>query len=105
MIQTRFHLDGDLVAVESIQDVEPILEHNKRLRAETQRSDWGRHVASIPNVILTKWLNEEWARGNVTLKLFGPEMDALVERKLKDPEWAFLRTDSAQVQSFMGFGS
>jgi hypothetical protein len=70
-----------------------------------QKSDWGRHVASIPNVILTRWLNEEYERGNVTIRLFGPEMDALVDRKLKDPEWAFLRTDSAQVQSFMGFGS
>ncbi len=105
MIETRFHFDGDVIAVENIQDVEPILENNKRLRSEAQRSDWGRHVASIPNVILTKWLNEEWARGNITLKLFGPEMDALVERKLKDPEWAYLRTDSAQVQGFMGFGS
>lgn len=103
----KIHLDsnGKDIAVESIQDVEPILEHNKMLRGERQRSDWGRHVASIPNVIMTRWLNEEWARGNTTIKLFGPEMDALVERKLKDPDWAWLRTDSAQVQGFMGFGS
>jgi hypothetical protein len=54
---------------------------------------------------MVRWLNEEWARGNTTIRLFGPEMDALVERKLKDPEWAYLRTDSAHVQGFMGFGS
>ena len=41
----------------------------------------------------------------MSIRLFGPEMDALVDRKLKDPEWAYLRTDSAQVQSFMGYGS
>jgi hypothetical protein len=103
-VSAQFLLDGNDLAVRHVQDVEPILERNKELRSQTQRSDWGRHVAEIPNVIMTRWLNEEWARGNVTIKLFGPEMDALVARKLKDPEWAYLRTDSAQVQSFMGFG-
>jgi len=104
-MQTRIFLEDDKTVVEQIQDVEDILEHNKALRAEKQNSDWGRHVARIPNVIMVRWLNEEWARGNTTIRLFGPEMDALVERKLKDPEWAYLRTDSAQVQGFMGFGS
>jgi hypothetical protein len=107
MLDTRIHLDsnGQDIAVEMVQDVEPILEHNKMLRSLAQKSDWGRHVASIPNVIMTRWLNEELERGNTTIKMFGAEMDALVDRKLKDPEWAFLRTDSTQVQSFMGFGS
>ncbi len=105
--ETFIHIDpnGNDIAVETRQDVEPILEHNKMLRGMTQRSDWGRHVASIPNVIMTKWLNEEYMKGNTTIKMFGAEMDALVERKLKDPEWKWLRTDSAQVQGFMGFGS
>jgi hypothetical protein len=30
----------------SEQDVEPILARNAKLRAEPQRSDWGRHVAT-----------------------------------------------------------
>ena len=104
-METRFHFDDGNMIVENAQDVGDIIENNKRLRSVAQKSDWGRHVASIPNVIMTRWLNEEWAKGNTTIRLFGPEMDALVERKLKDPEWAYLRTDSAQVQSFMGFGS
>lgn len=104
-METRLHFDSGNLTVENVQDVGDILDNNARLRATPQKSDWGRHVASIPNVIMTRWLNEEWARGNTTIRLFGPEMDALVERKLKDPEWAYLRTDSAQVQSFMGFGS
>ncbi len=74
------------------QDVEPILERNKRLRAEPQRSDWGRHVGSIPNVILVKWLDEEHARGNTQLRLFTREFNELVARKLADPDWAYLRT-------------
>lgn len=103
-METRFHFDRGNLIVENVQDVSDILENNKRLRSEAQKSDWGRHVASIPNVIMTRWLNEEWERGNTTIRLFGDEMDKLVERKLKDPEWAYLRTDSQQVQGFMGFG-
>jgi hypothetical protein len=79
------------------QDVEPILERNHLLRSMPQsprrRGDWGRHVATIPNVILVRWLNEEYARGNVQLRMFTTEFDALVARKLSDPDWKFLRTD------------
>jgi hypothetical protein len=94
-MQTRLTLDrGEkLIVAETMQDVEPILEHNKELRRQQQRSDWGRHIATIPNVILVRWLNEEHARGNVGLRLFGREFDALVVRKLRDPDWKHLRTD------------
>jgi hypothetical protein len=106
MIDTRFHwADDKHIVVENVQDVEPILEQNAEMRKVAQKSDWGRHIASIPNVIMTRWLNEEWARGNISLQPFGEEMDRLVDRKLKDPEWAYLRTDSDQVQGFLGFGS
>jgi hypothetical protein len=88
-----------------IQDVEPIIERNKRLQTERQNGDWGRHIATIPNVIIEKWLNEEWNRGNTKLLPFTPEFEAIVDRKLQDPDWKFLRTDSPQVQGFLGFGS
>lgn len=93
MMLTRLTLDrGEkLIVAETMQDVEPILERNKALQGEAQRSDWGRHVASIPNVILVKWLNEEHARGHTSLRLFSPEFDALIARKLQDPEWRHLR--------------
>jgi len=81
----------------SEQDVEPILERNAVLRNElkppSRRGEWGRHIATIPNVILLRWLNEEYARGNVGLRLFSREFDALVARKLADPDWKYLRTD------------
>lgn len=105
MQNVRFHFDGDNFAIETSQDVTDIIEANKEDQKHAQKSDWGRHVARIPNVILTKWLNEEWERGNIHIRAFSAEMDQLVERKLKDPEWKWLRTDSAQVQGFMGFGS
>jgi hypothetical protein len=80
-----------IIAVAS-QDVEPILDRNKALRDEPQTGDWARHVARIPNVILVKWLNEEYARGNTGLRMFTAEFNDLVARKLRDPDWAFLRT-------------
>ena len=95
--------DHKIVAL-TMQDVEPILERNAMLRSMEQRSDWGRHIASIPNVIITQWLNEEWARGNADLRFASKEFDELVARKLRDPEWQYLRTD-AKANGILGFGS
>ena len=89
----------DGVVAYTEQDVEPIIEHNKRLQSIPQKSDWGRHVATIPNVFLTQWLNEEHARGNALLRLYSKEMDDLVARKLRDPDWSFLRTDGPQQRT------
>jgi hypothetical protein len=90
-MQTRLTLDPDgLVVAETIQDVEPILARNKALRGERQASDWGRHVATIPNVLIVKWLNEE---GADVLRMGSEEFGAFIRRKLDDPEWRLLRTD------------
>ena len=43
------------------QDVEPILDRNKALQNEPQRPGELRHIGTIPNVILVKWMNEEGA--------------------------------------------
>lgn len=102
---TTLHLDRTekLIIAETMQDVEPILERNKALRATPQQSDWGRHIASIPNVIITRWLNEEWAAGNVNLRPFTKEFDELVAKKLRDPDWAYLRTDSKMASFRIGY--
>jgi hypothetical protein len=84
--------DRKILAITS-QDVGPILAQNGELRSRPQRSDFARHVATVPNVILVRWLNEERARGNNELRMFTPEFYALVARRLQDPEWKFLRTD------------
>lgn len=100
-VHTRLIWDagGDAMAVSHTQDVEPILDHNKELRGIEQRSDWGRHVASIPNVIYIRWLDEEYARGRTDLRPFTPEFDEIVQRKLEDPDWAYLRTDRPALQA------
>ena len=80
---------------ERVQDVEPILESNHALRSQAQRSDMMRHKARIPNVIYEKWFNEyNDGRSTPSLKIFGdPEFDQFVNRKLNDPDWAYLRVD------------
>jgi hypothetical protein len=98
LIRPHFDANGKDLAVEHVQDVEPILEWNKEARRDEQRSDWGRHVARIPNVIYVKWLHEEHAKGNTSLRMFTEEFDRIVQRKLQDPEWAYLRTDRPALQ-------
>jgi hypothetical protein len=95
------HLDsnGKDLAIEHVQDVEPILEWNRAARSDEQRGDWGRHVARIPNVIYVQWLHEEHARGNTSLRMFTSEFDLIVQKKLSDPEWAYLRTDRPNLQA------
>lgn len=95
----------DTLVLDRVQDVEPHLEHNKFLQTLRQKSDWGRHVAHIPNIFYEKWLREEWDRGNTHLRPFTVEFDELVERKLQDPDWKFLRVDSPHANGFLGFGS
>jgi len=108
-IETHLHVDRAerQFTFTSVQDVEPILEHNKLLRTLDQDSDWGREVGEIPNIILHQWLNEEHAKGNVGFRLYSVECDELITRKLRDPEWAYLRTDKKKsiINGFLGFGS
>lgn len=98
-VQTRFHVDSStgLVIAQRIQDVEDILERNKALQNTSQDTSTGwHHYATIPNVFLERWLNEEYARGNTTLRLYTEEFDKLVQRKLRDPDWRWLRTTDKQ---------
>lgn len=98
LLHTELHVDeaDKTFTINRVQDVEPILELNKYLQTVSQKSDWGRHKAHIPNIFLEKWLREEWDKGNVDLKIFTPEFDALIERKIEDPDWRFLRVDKSE---------
>ena len=84
------HEDG--IVIRETQDVTSALDKNKA------RQNMGRHrtqdgslelVASIPNIITTKWLNED---GVNWLALPKKERRAYLARKLNDPDWRYLRT-------------
>jgi len=103
IVRPHFDADGKTLTIEHWQDVEDIIERNKAMQKEPQRSDWGRWVASIPNIFITKWMDEEWARGHQVMP-FTKEFDEVVARKLKDPEYAFLRVDKQASQFRTGYG-
>jgi hypothetical protein len=78
-------------AVEHREDCEGIVEHIKAMRGHDITRDWGRPVCEIPNVFVTKWLNEE---GVNLLKLSGDELRKFIARKvLTDPDFRDLRYD------------
>ena len=86
----HLHSDGRALTIEHVQDVEAILARNKALRGEPQKSDWGRHIATIPNVVLVQWMNQE---GADVLRMSSDEFGAFIRKKLADPDWRHLRTD------------
>jgi len=79
--------DGKIHAVRT-QDVAPILDANKELATLPQKGDF-RHIGTVPNVILEKWINEE---GAPILSMRQAEFARFIRRKLNDPDYAFLRT-------------
>lgn len=98
-IQTRFYRESDGgFTIQSRQDVEPILDRNKELQNTEQRSDWGRHIASIPNIIIDKWSKDH---GVNLMALPKDEFARFVKRKLDDPDWKWLRTDQGRPANIM----
>lgn len=90
--------------IEEIQDVDHIIEVNKKTqthdvggakglteysRKGIQRGWW--HVASIPNGVIHKWLVEKGV--DVMNKDHWPK----VKQLLNDPEWRYLRTGTGRI--------
>lgn len=95
--------DGDL-HVRNVQDVEDIIENNKRLQAEPQKSDWGRHIASVPNVFINKMMNDAYMRGNVNMRMFDEEFNRLYEWNIRNNEnWRAFRTDNPSNPFHLGW--
>lgn len=89
---TYHHYDEgtDTTHVESVQDVEPILNINKIAQNEGsafyKRDPDMWHAATIPVSIIQKWWVEDGI--NVYDKHHWPD----VKKKLNDPAWKYLRT-------------
>lgn len=93
----RYDPASKKMLVRTTQDVEPILEANKKLYNEDDRGwskskEW-RRAASIPNVIVMKWMLEEG------INIFKREHWPRVARKLNDPEWRHLRTAPGRLST------
>jgi len=101
-VRKHAHVSGRDYTFEQIQDVEPILEHNKTLTSLEQKSDWGRHKAKVPMVVINKWLNEEYARGN-KMRFIGPGFAEWLNKKLDDPDNRAWRVDNPSNPFYIGW--
>lgn len=96
-VLTDIRCDNGQLVVRRTQDVEPILEANKREYNEA--ASWRpyagtsmRKVASIPNVVAEQWLRE-----GVNVFSREPEQLRKVAQKLNSNEWRHLRTHPGKV--------
>ena len=78
----------DRMTIETVQDVAPYLEKNKTeiLAGTINKKAPMRKMASIPLVLIEKWLREEG------LDVFNDDHHKRLMRKLHDPDYAYLRT-------------
>lgn len=86
----KFHIEDEKLIIETVQDVEPILEANKRAQLENTgrfKSETFNHKARIPNVIWQKWCNDN----GITYHEF-MNNDKVLKRFLEDPDNAFCLT-------------
>ncbi len=86
----KISVEGRFARFETGGDVEPVLDRNKVLQGMEQTNTDGLfHYATVPPEIMTLWLNEEDARGN-HIRWLSQEFYELLDKKLKDPDWAHL---------------
>ena len=94
-MKTTFHVDGgDLTVHRREDDVGPALERNKALQHTAQDVDGLHHIASIPAVIVEKWMNEE---GVPFLTMPEHEFRRFIRRKLNDPDNSWLKTTARRL--------
>ena len=91
-----FHDEQDgKIAIESVADVEPVIERAKALHNEgfTRTQGGQRHVASIPIIVLDAWAKKQGlCYGNVMRD------QKLMDRFLADPAHSYFIIDKASVR-------
>lgn len=97
-ITEYFHYDekSGKWAIETVQDVELLLDLNKAKQNNTDYSKDGMkrewwHVATIPPVIQLKWLREDG------IDIYNKDHWPRVKQKLNDPDWKYLRTSLGRI--------
>lgn len=86
--------DSDTATVHYRQRVDKILDRNKFLEGEGKNmsADKSLHwYASIPMSIILKWIQES---GINLMSLPGKEFAEFCDKKVRDPEWRYLRVSS-----------
>jgi len=92
----KYDHDTDSIVVNRVQDVQPILDLNKKeLNGDSmygpQTNNGMRKVASIPLVIIEKWKRE------LGVDIFNKDHMPKVKQLLNDPEYKWLRTHESTL--------
>lgn len=83
---------GGEFALHYVQDVEPLLEHNKALQGESiDRKSEFRHYASVPITVQYKWIKE------YGVDPLAPEHQDLLARLLNSSEYRYLKTQEVII--------
>jgi hypothetical protein len=93
MTEVDHHWADDTLIVKRTQDVEPILEQNKRLFDVDDKRFGGEsfyRMASIPMVVVEQWMAEG-------IDVFKEEDMPKVRAKLNSSEYRFLRTKPGKI--------
>ena len=95
ILQPGFDHETKSLIIGQWQDVEDIIEENKRLsNLPKPKLDWGRHEATIPYNLLFKWWLEDTNGNNRDYPIMGMRyFNEFVAKRLNDPEWKYLRVD------------
>tara|TARA_R110002020_G_scaffold33980_5_gene103173 strand:- start:1701 stop:2018 length:318 start_codon:yes stop_codon:yes gene_type:complete len=96
--KSTYDPDGDKLVQYSVQDIEPLIELNKKeynrdyIHGGIETKETGmRKVASIPLIIIEKWKAEHGV--DIMNKDHWPK----VKQLLNDPEYRFLRTHESII--------
>ena len=97
-IKTKFKYDHneDKVILQNVQDVEPLLELNKKEALGDsmygpQSCNGMREVASIPLIMIEKWKRE------LGIDIYDKNDWPKIKQLLNDPEYRFLRTHESKI--------
>lgn len=88
-IKTFMTHNGDTFDITKVQDISKNLELNRAVANEVGKrsgSDAYNQVASIPAIIVTKWLIEEG------IDLYNPDHSDAIKKKLNSSDFRYLRT-------------
>lgn len=94
-IRTAIKARNGQLVVKRTQDVEPILDHNKRRQADGVggwRRTHGmlmRQIGEIPNIVIEQWLKEGFNIFQVS--------ERELRKKLDHPDWSYLKTIPGRV--------
>ena len=95
-LRTALRRDDDKIIARHYEDVEPVIERNKRLqnddtRYKRQKKAGFVHVASIPATVQIEWINKYGV--NIHNKQQTKEVMALLNK----PEYRYLKTTTKRI--------